>query len=202
MIKNGKWYSFNIWNTEFKSNMEIDYDKLALAIAKAKQLEKEIEKQEKAEALAKWQKEIGYNEHMDKKGLVKKFFCFCNSLKVAWNIMFISRKKHIATSPTNVFFQGISSAFFSVVQYALAVIAAGYVIVLFYHPGVQYKFGECFMCCMFAIISFMLSRIFRLMVIEIEQMSNREQVLGIFTAVMSVYQLVEKVARLFQGVGQ
>lgn len=202
MIQNSRWYYYEITRSDLDDTMEIDYEKLAIAIAKAKKIEKENEKRERAEALAKWQKEIGYNEHADKKGLKKKLFCFFNNIKVLWNIMFISRKKHIATSPTSAFFQGISSAFFSVVQYALAVIAAGYVIVLFYHPGVQYKFGECFMCFVFAIISFMLSRIFRLMAIEIEQMSNREQVLGIFTAVMSVYQLVEKVAGLFQGVGQ
>jgi hypothetical protein len=47
----------------------------------------------------------------------------------------------------------------------------------------------------------MLSRIFRLMAIEIGQTSNREQVLGVFTAVMSVIPLVEKIVELFKGVG-
>ena len=191
----------NVDELAIANNVVIDYDELARSIVKAKQIEKEIEKQEKAEALARWQAEIGYNDHADKTGLVKKIFCFFNGFKVVWNIMFISRKKHIATSPTSAFIQGLTSAFFVLSQYILTALAGCFILRLFYHPNVVCGFGDYFMCIVFALISFMLSRIFRLMAIEIEQMSNREQVLGVFTAVMSVIPLIEKIAALFQGVG-
>ena len=199
--KNKDTRIINIDELEIVNNVVIDYDELARSIVKAKQIEKEIEKQEKEEAKARWQTEIGYNDHTDKTGLTKKIFCVFNGFKVAWNIMFISRKKHITTSPTNAFIQGLTSSFFVLIQHILTILAVCFGIGLFYHPNAVYGLDDYFMCTVFTIVSFMLSRIFRLMAIETEQMSNREQVLGVFTAVMSVIPLVEKIATLFQGVG-
>lgn len=136
-----------------------------------------------------------------KKGLSKKIFCACNSIKVVWNIMFISKKKHIATSPTSAFIQGLTASFFVLIQWLLTVFAIAFLVAIAYHPNIQYGISEYFMCGSFALLAFMLSRVFRLMAIEIEQMSNREQVLGVFTAVISVFPLVEKIVELFEGVG-
>ena len=55
-------------------NLEIDYDKLAQAIVKAKQIEEENAAKKKASELEEWQKSIGVNKHEDKKGLKKHFF--------------------------------------------------------------------------------------------------------------------------------
>ena len=186
---------------EIENKVEIDYDKLAAAIVKAKKIEKENEEQEKAAALTKWRAEVGYNEHKNKKGLSKKFFCACNSIKVVWNIMFISKKKHIAASPTSAFIQELTSSFFVLIKWLLTAFAICFLIAFAYHPNIQYGVGEYFMCGSFALLSFMLSRVFRLMAIEIEQMSNREQVLGVFTAVVSVIPLIEKIVELFKGAG-
>ena len=190
--------AIHIEELEFENKVEIDYDKLADAIVKAKRIEKEAEEREKAAALAKWRTEVGYNEHKNKKGFSKKFFCACNRVKVVWNIMFISKKKHIATSPTSSFIQGLTASFFNLIQWILTVFTIGFIVAIFYHPNIQYGVVEYFMCGSFALLSFMLSRIFRLMSIEIEQMSNREQVLGVFTAVVSVIPLIEKIVEIFR----
>ncbi len=182
-------------------NLEIDYDKLAESIVKATEIEKQREEQEKAAALEKWRAEVGYNDHGDKKGFAKKFFCCGNYIKVAWNIMFISKKKHIATSPTSAFIQGLISSLFALCKWVLTIIAIIFVVIIFYHPESYYGFNEYFAAIFFAIFSFMLSRIFRLMAIEIDQMSNREQILGVFTAVIALIQLGEKIVALFKGVG-
>lgn len=182
-------------------NLEIDYDKLAAAIIKAKRIEKENQEREKEVALAKWRVEVGYNDYSNKTGISKKFFCTCNRIKVVWNIMFISKKKHIETSPTSSFIQGLTSSFFVLIQWLLTVFTIAFTVAIAYHPNIQYGVGEYFMCGSFALLAFMLSRVFRLMAIEIEQMSNREQVLGVFTAVVSVIPLVEKIVELFKGVG-
>ncbi len=181
-------------------NFEIDYDKLAEAIVKAQQIERENEKKEQEESLNKWRKEIGYNEHAEKKGLIKIIFCFCNRLKLTWKMMFISRKKHIVTSPTSVFFQGLTSMFFSIIQFILTLLAIAFAVTLFVHPDISYGFSDYFMQCALAVLSFMLSRIFRLMAIETEQMTDRERILGVFTAVVSVYPLVEKVIEIVKAV--
>lgn len=193
--------AIHIEELEIENKVEIDYDKLALAIVKAKQIEKENEKKEKEEVLSKWQKEIGYNEHAEKRGLVQKLLRLCNGIKVVWNIMFISKKKHIETSPTNAFIQLLTSGFFYLVQFVLTLAAVCFVGAMLYHPNVKYTFVEYFIATTYAVGSFMLARLFRLMAIEIEQMSNREQILGVFTAVMSVFPLIEKVIELFKGVG-
>ena len=52
-----------------------------------------------------------------------------------------------------------------------------------------------------AIIAFMLASIFRLMAIETEQITDRERVLGIFTAVMSVIPMIETIVSFFKEVG-
>ena len=190
-----------LYNVKTQEKMDFNYDKLAEAIVKAQQIEKENEKKEQEESLNKWRKEIGYNDHIDKKGLKKIIFCFCNMLKLALKMMFISRKKHIVTSPTSVFFQGLTSMFFSIIHFILTLLAIAFAVTLFVHPNIGYVLSDYFMQCVFAILSFMLSRIFRLMAIEIDQMSNREQILGVFTAVISIYPLIEKAIELFKGVG-
>ena len=189
----------NIEKLEIENKVEIDYDRLAAAIVKAQKDGKENEAQEKAAALEKWRAEVGYNDHKNKKGFSKKFFCACNRFKVIWNIMFISKKKHIEISPTCSFVQGLTSSFFATIKWLLTALAISFVIAIAYHPRFEYGFAEYFMCESFALLSFMLSRVFRLMAIEIEQMSNREQVLGVFTAVVSVIPLVEKIVELFRG---
>lgn len=191
----------NIDELEIENKIEIDYDKLALAIVKAKRIEEENEEKEKKEALIKWKSEIGYKEYADKTGLEKHAYCFCNRIKVVWNIMFISKKKRIATSPTCAFLQEITRSIFKVVQLVLTLITICSVGTLFIHPGVRFCFVEYFTCISVALVSFMLARLFRLMAIEIEQMSNREQILGVFTAVISVIPLVENIGELFKGVG-
>ena len=190
----------NIEELEIENKVEIDYDRLAAAIVKAQKIEKENEEKARKAALSKWEKEIGYNNHADKQGLSRNVLCFFNRIKVVWNIMFISKKKHIVTSPTSAFIQGLTASFFGVIQKLLVFLAVSFLAVIIYHPGVKYGLLEYFMCGSFAVLSFMLSRMFRLMTIEIEQMSNREQVLGVFTAVVSVIPLIEKIVELFKGV--
>lgn len=181
--------------------VEIDYDKLAEAIVKAKQIEKQNEEQEKAKKLAEWRATIGYKEHDDKKGLRRTLFRLCNRIKVIFKIMFILRKKHIETSPTKAFIQSLTYSFFNLVKWVLTLGAICFLVPLFYHPNVEYGCIEYIAIIVCGVVTFILSRIFRLMAIEIDQMNDREQVLGIFTAVISIYSLIEKVIEFFQVVG-
>lgn len=101
MIEQGKWYSFEFENNEMCGNMEIDYEKLALAIVRAKKIEQELEEKQKAEERAEWQKSIGYNPHDDKRGIKKKVFVLGNGIKVFFNLMFFSKKKKLKVSATS-----------------------------------------------------------------------------------------------------
>ena len=117
--------------------------------------------------------------------------------------MFISKKEHIAVSPTSGLIQGMTSAFFSFIQIILtlgAVVLLFAPVLLTLYNGVEFVFSDWFMFIGLSVFSFMLSRIFRLMAIEIEQMSDREQVMGIFTAVISVTPILEKAIEVMKEV--
>ena len=47
----------------------------------------------------------------------------------------------------------------------------------------------------------MLAGIFRLMAIETEQLTDRERILGVFTAVVAVIPMIESIVSLFEEVG-
>lgn len=182
---------------------KIDYDELAKAILRARRLEEEQKKLDRSEEIKTWQKVLGYKDFSEETGWKKRIHQFCNSIKVMWKIMFISKKEHIAVSPTSGLIQGVTSAFFSFIQIILTV-GAGVLLVaplvLTLYSGVECGFSDWFMCIGLSVVAFMLSRIFRLMSIEIEQMSDREQVMGIFTAVISVTPILEKAIEIMREV--
>lgn len=70
--KNQPTQTIQINELEIENKVEIDYDKLAAAIVKAKRIEKENEEREKEAALTKWRMEVGYKSHDDKKRIIKE----------------------------------------------------------------------------------------------------------------------------------
>ncbi len=182
-------------------NLEIDYDKLAQAIVKAKQIEEENAAKKKAADLEEWKKILGVNKYEDKKGIKKKFYVFCNNVKVFFNLIFFSKKKKVRVSMTGAFMQSITATFFHLIKVMLWILSLAFIGVCIYH--VNMAFGLLNYVCYigFAIIAFMLASIFRLMAIETEQITDRERVLGIFTAVMSVIPMIEIIVSFFKEVG-
>lgn len=182
-------------------NLEIDYDKLAQAIVKAKQIEEENAAKKKAADLEEWKKSLGVNKHEDKKGIKKKIYVFCNNVKVFFNLIFFSKKKKVRISMTGAFMQSITAAFFHVIKVMLWILSLAFISVCVYHGNMAFGFLNYVYYIGFAIFAFMLASIFRLMAIETEQITDRERVLGIFTAVMSVIPMIEIIVSFFKEVG-
>lgn len=182
-------------------NLEIDYDKLAQAIVKAKQIEEENVAKKKAADLEEWKRSLGVNKHEDKKGIKKKIYVFCNNVKVFFNLIFFSKKKKIRVSMTGAFMQSITAAFFHLIKVMLWILSLAFISVCIYHGNMAFSLLNYVYCIGFAIIAFMLASIFRLMAIETEQITDRERVLGIFTAVMSVIPMIETIVSFFKEVG-
>lgn len=182
-------------------NIEIDYDKLADAIVKAKQIEEENATKKKAEELAAWRKSIGINNHDDKKGIIKTVSVFFNRLKVSTKIIFYPKKKKLYNSMTGAFIQGITTAFFNIIKWCLWVLSAAFVLSMFFHGEVEFTILDYITCVGRAILAFVVAGIFRLMAIETEQLTDRERILGIFTAVVAVIPMIESIVSLFKGVG-
>lgn len=182
-------------------NLEIDYDKLAQAIVKAKQIEEENAAKKKAADLEEWKRSLGVNKHEDKKGIKKKIYMFCNNVKVFFNLIFFSKKKKVQVSMTGAFMQSITATFFHVIKVMLWILSLAFISVCIYHGNMAFSLLNYVNYIGYAIIAFMLASIFRLMAIETEQITERERVLGIFTAVMSVISMIEIIVSFFKEVG-
>ena len=191
----------NIDELEIESKVEIDYAKLAQAIVKAKQIEEEIAAKKKAADLEEWKRSLGVNNHEDKRGIKKKIFVFLNNIKVFLNLIFFSKKKKVRVSMTGAVMQGITTMFFHVIKVMLWILSLAFISVCIYHGNMAFGPLNFAYYIGFAIIAFMLASIFRLMAIETEQITDRERVLGIFTAVMSVIPMIEIIVSFFKEVG-
>ncbi len=182
-------------------NLEIDYDKLAESIVKVKQIEEETAAKKKAADLEEWKRSLGVNKHEDKKGIKKKIYVFCNNVKVFFNLIFFSKKKKVRVSMTGAFMQSITAAFFHLIKVMLWILSLAFISVCIYHGNMAFSLLNYVYYIGFAIIAFMLASIFRLMAIETEQITERERVLGVFTAVMSVIPMIETIVTFFKEVG-
>ena len=182
-------------------NLEIDYDKLAEAIVKAKQIEEENATKKKAEELAAWRKSIGINNHDDKKGIIKTVSVFFNRLKVSTKIIFYPKKEKLYNSMTGAFMQVITTAFFNLIKWFLWLLSAAFVLSMFFHGEIEFTIMDYIACVCRAILAFVVAGIFRLMAIETEQLTDRERILGIFTAVVAIIPMIESIVLLFKEVG-
>ncbi len=177
-------------------NVEIDYEKLAEAILKANDMQKKREIWEKGNATKEWQKSIGVRDYSDKKWPVRMIGAVVNYLSVAWNLVFFSRKKRVGTSVTTNFFRMISVTFFNLIKLAFWLVAIIVIAACFYHPVIEPEMSYYIFLGLIAFVAILFASLFRVMAIEIDQISDRERILGIFAAVMSLFPIAEKVIEL------
>ena len=182
-------------------NNEIDYDKLAEAIVKAQQKAKEQQIKEKEQAFIEWRAELGYKEHNDKHGLRKMLLVIGNRFIYAFRLMFVSKKRKIETSFSAIFLQTLLVGFFNFLKLATLISSILFIGFIFYHPEIDFEKHDYIVLSVLAILSFLYSRLFRLISIEIDQMNDKEQLLSLFTAVVAIIPLVEIVFNFLKGVG-
>lgn len=194
--KDGTQVINNIGELKF----EIDYDKLAEAIVKSREIEKEKVIKKKNEELIKWKKDIGVNTHEDKKGIKRKFFVFGNNIKIFFKLIFFSSKNKVRISITGAFIQGITAVFFHLIKFILWILSLAFISIAIYHGNMLFSILDYVFHLGLAFVAFLLASIFRIMAIEVEQMNDRERVLGIFTAVMSIIPMIELITDLFKEV--
>ena len=181
-------------------NNEIDYDKLAEAIVKAQQKAKEQQIKEKEQAFIEWRAELGYKEHNDKHGLRKMLLVIGNRFIYAFRLMFVSKKRKIETSFSATLLQTLLVDFFKFLKLGTLISSIFFIGFMFYHPDIIFENYDYFVLSGLAIFSFLYSRFFRLISIEIDQMNDKEQLLSLFTAVVTIIPLVEVVFNFLKGV--
>lgn len=182
-------------------NNEIDYNKLAEAIVKAQKIEKEQQIKEKEQAFIEWRNSLGYKEYSNKNKITKKFLTFGNRIKVSFKLMFLSKNQKIETSFSAIFLQTLLMGFFNFLKHATLISSILFIGFMFYHPEIDFEKYHYIVLSGLAILSFLYSRFFRLISIEIDQMNDKEQLLSLFTAVVAIIPLVEIVFNFLKGVG-
>ena len=181
-------------------NVDIDYDKLAEAIVKAQKIEKEQQIKEKEQAFVEWRNSLGYKEYLNKNKIAKNFLTIGNRIKVFFKLMFISKNKKIETSFSAIFLQTLLVGFFNFLKHATLLSSILFIGFMFYHPEIDFEKYHYIVLSVLAILSFLYSRFFRLISIEIDQMNDKEQLLSLFTAVVAIIPLVEVVFNFLKGV--
>ncbi len=182
-------------------NLDIDYDKLAEAIVKAQQKAKEQQIKEKEQAFIEWRTELGYKEHNDKHGLRKILLVIGNRFIYAFRLMFVSKKRKIEISFSAILLQTLLLYFFKFLKSGTLISSIFFIGFMFYHPEIDFEKYHYIVLSVLAILSFLYSRLFRLISIEIDQMNDKEQLLSLFTAVVAIIPLVEIVFNFLKGVG-
>lgn len=170
------------------------------AMLKVDEIKEENAVKKKEEELQEWQAFIGYKDYSNERGIKKAVLSFLNNIAVLFKIMFFSKKKRLEVSATGVLLQSFMSIFFHFIKIILFILALLFIVIIFYHPNLEFSVISRVGCVALSLISFFFSGVFRLMAIEVDQMSDREKIFGLFAAVMSVIPLAETIAGFVRGV--
>ena len=200
ITKRKKHSVIKTYNVTPKERIDFNYDKIAEAIVKANNIQAENDLHNRAKELDEWRKSIGIKTYDDKKGIIKIFSLFANRIRVILGLIFFSKKKKIKVSATGAFIKSFTALFFHAIKIILWIISAIFIGIIFHHPNISFTAIHIICCICFATTYIILASIFRIMAIEVEQLNDRERLLGIFTAVMSVIPIVETIVSFFKGV--
>ncbi len=178
-----------------------DYQEFADAIVKAqlkvKEKEDELNKQKSKEANIEWQKIIGYKEYSeDKKWLIKRLHKLKNVIVVFFNMLFFKKKNAKYDIATFAILKLFLSALLGIFKFLLYLFAIGLLVSSFYSFAEKaFVFSGLPLCCAF--LSFVIARLIRIAQFEVENMSEREYIIGILSAVTSFVAMILALLALF-----
>lgn len=178
-----------------------DYQKFADAIVvaqlKAKEKEDELNKQKSKEANIEWQKIIGYKEYIDdKKWLIKRLHKLKNVVVVFFHMLFFKKKNAKYDVATFAILKLFLSALFGIFKFLLYLFSIGLLVSSFYSFAEKaFVFSGIPLC--YAFLSFMIARLIRIAQFEVENMNEREYLIGILSAVTSFVAMILALLALF-----
>lgn len=185
---------------------EIDYDKLANAIVKAKKIieadeNKKIEEQEK-QTRENWQKAIGYKKYNDDKA---KFYTKAghrirNFFSVLFHLIFFSGKKATSDTVTFGLLQMATLGIFQLCNMILVFLTLLLIFVSFIMVKEKefiFKFQPIYL--LYALPTFLFSKYFKIACFEIANLKDRNYVIAIFSATTCFFAMVFALIALFKG---
>ena len=178
----------NVNELKIDQKIDIDYKKLADAIIAAHhELEKEriaLQTRKDDEARQQRKKTIGLKDYSNVRNWpLRKVKEFLNAVCVIVKILFIKKEDAKNLSGTNMLFQGITELFFAFIRYGLYIATAILVV-----RGIV--LGDIVLHIVYAIAAFLYAQIFRLAQWEMARMKDREYIMAVFAAILSVLSLI------------
>ena len=180
---------------EIENKVEIDYDKLAQAIAKANQLHKEVESlaAEKAqrELIAKRRSALGEKDfsHIHNR-LWRNIRTAVNQVIVFIKLLFVPQDIAKDLSAVDILFKLITSMFFGLARmilYIIAGICAVYALI-----------QKLPMLILYGIVIFMFAQLIRIAQIEVEHMEDRGYLMAITGTIIAIASLVVAILSEFE----
>jgi cation transport ATPase len=184
-----------------KQPIEIDYDKLADAIVKAQNKAKEIELEEQEKLRQEKQKE--WQNNLKQKEITEKTKCkflikIRNFFFGLWQLLFLKRDGIRADKATIALTKLSLSGLFGFLKWALYLFTFIWIIYAFIsvaNTNIVFDFKLEFI--LYSLFAFLLARIIRIAMFEMENMTDREYLFAILSASTSFFALILALIALF-----
>lgn len=177
----------NINELEIENKIEIDYDKLEQAILKATTAADKIktteEEAKKTELISRRNKKLGEKDfsHIQNR-FWRHLRIMMNKGWVIIRVLFVPKELAKEFSAVDSLFKLVTALSFWIARFALYVLTAYLAVQTFVQANP--------VLTLYGIAAFMLAQIFRIAQIEVENLKDREYVIGVFAAVVAIVSLV------------
>lgn len=171
-----------------------------LAVDDAKE-QKATEKKEQERK--NFREAMGYKDYSTEKGLKKSVLVFLNRIKMVFKLLFAPKRLIKGDDATFGLLKMTVEIFFWMAKWATTLFAA---IFIAYIP-LQYiveaipviSIWQNIFFGMYAVVSFLLSRMFRMASIEVDKIEDRSLLFGIFASITSIASIIVAIIAVVQG---
>ncbi len=177
---------------------------IACAIVEAEDIRQQREQARKEQEQQEWRKLIGCKDYAEESNKFIRFMkCLINDIFTFFRISFLSEKKITGTSTTNSLPKLFLTSCFKIVKWCLNFLTLLSLFLIPFHYFIWEKgpleWYYNLLFCSFAFLSFVLSRYFRLISAEIENMEDSNYLFGLFAAVTSMISILLGIISIIKG---
>lgn len=172
-----------------------DYQKFADAMIEAQKRAKEIEKceaeKEIQEKQVEWEKFLGYkNPPQSANRIVKNFYSIINGVKIFWKIMTIKKDEAKFDTATAALLHISIGAMLWIIKVVLYFIAICFAVSSVYSFSEESFIPFNFICLLWSFIPFILARIVRMAQFEVDQIKDKNYLIGILSSMAAFIALI------------
>lgn len=198
--------NFRNTNTNVKSDskIEIDYDKLAMAIVKAHQISAENEKtnslKQEQKSKQEWNDIIGYKEYPEnEKWFLKRIHSIKNNLTIFVKTIFFKKENAKADYITFSLLKMVLSGLVGLIKLIFYIFVVVLLLLTFFriedtHIYLTFKIEY----LSYAFGFFIIARILRIAVFEVENMKDRTLLMSILSVLISIIAAILALVALFK----